>query len=128
MAELMFRLRSEYDVVIADSPPVLAVTDAMIVTTWAEAIIVVASFGRTTRKQLQSALDLLRQGDAHLAGTVLNRVARGEDEVAGYESYYYRPERGRRFQLHLPTASVPNNERSGSGAQEKVDDEAPTLE
>ena len=90
MAELMFRLRADFDVVIVDTPPVLAVTDAMVVTTWAEAVVVVACFGRTRRRQLQSALDQLRQGDAPLAGTVLNRVALGEEDALGYNSYYYR--------------------------------------
>jgi capsular exopolysaccharide synthesis family protein len=89
MAELMFRLRTEYDVVIVDTPPALAVTDAMVVTTWAEGVVVVACFGRTRRRQLQNALDLLRQGDAPLVGTVLNRIALGEEDALGYDSYYH---------------------------------------
>jgi capsular exopolysaccharide synthesis family protein len=102
MAELMFRLRTDFDVVIVDTPPVLAFTDAMVVTTWAEAVVVVACFGRTRRRQLQSALDLLRQGDAPLAGTVLNRVGLGEEDAIDYGSYYHR-DGTRRERPRVPT-------------------------
>jgi non-specific protein-tyrosine kinase len=90
MAQLLFALNDEYEIVILDCTPVLPVTDATVVTTWTEATILVCRAGSTTRKQLQTALELLRQANAPLAGAVLNRA--GTDEIGGryYSSYYYQ--------------------------------------
>ena len=88
MAELMFTLSNRFDVVVLDSPPVLAVTDALTVMTWAEAVILVVSAGRTRRKQLHETLEVLGQAKAPVVGVVLNRAG-PEDGTSQYNSYYY---------------------------------------
>jgi polysaccharide biosynthesis transport protein len=67
-------LAEEADLVLIDSPPVLPVTDALIVSGIANATIIVASAGSTTRRSMARALDLLHQVDAPLVGSVLNNA------------------------------------------------------
>ncbi|MDQ3895747.1 MAG: hypothetical protein M3326_00620, partial [Actinomycetota bacterium] len=81
-------LGERVDVIVVDSPPVLAVTDAIVLTTWSEAVVLVCAAGRTKRKQLQTTLELLRQAEAPLVGTVLNRADTSEDGGSKYHAYY----------------------------------------
>ncbi len=89
-SEVLFALQSDFDVVLVDSPPVLSVTDAAVLSVWVDAVLVVTSAGITTRKHLRSAAEILRQAGAPLGGAVLNRA----DARSGYSYGYYeeRPE------------------------------------
>jgi len=92
-AEVIFELQSRFDVVLIDSPPVLPVTDAIVMSEWVEAVVVVVASGQTKRNELRNALDQLKQATAPLAGAVLNRTAR----EPGYSySYGYGTEERRR--------------------------------
>jgi len=62
------------DLVLIDCPPVLPVSDALIVSAMIDATILVASAGSTTRRSIRQALELLHQVDAPLVGTVLNNA------------------------------------------------------
>lgn len=66
-------LTESVDLVIVDSPPVLPVSDPVILASLVDGVIVVASAGTTDRRQLAKAIDRLAQVDAPLLGTVLNR-------------------------------------------------------
>ena len=66
-------LGQSVDLVILDSPPVLPVSDPVILASLVDGVIVVASAGVTDRRQLVKAVDRLAQVDAPLLGTVLNR-------------------------------------------------------
>jgi non-specific protein-tyrosine kinase len=92
------KLQTEADIVLIDTPPVLPVTDAAVLSARVDALLLIATVGTTTRKELGRAVELLRQVDAPLVGTVLNGVST-EGEY-GYRYKYYRadqPEsRGRR--------------------------------
>lgn len=79
-------LRERYDHVVIDAPPVLAVTDAAVVATVADAVIVVCRSRTTKIPDLRRALDGLRAVDAHVAGVVLNRVAEGTSSTYAYHS------------------------------------------
>ena len=71
---LVASLREEYDSVVIDTSPLLAVTDAAVVATTADTVIVVCRSGQTKAPELRRALLSLRAVDAHVAGVVLNRV------------------------------------------------------
>ncbi|MBL0060012.1 MAG: polysaccharide biosynthesis tyrosine autokinase [bacterium] len=77
--------RSRYDVVLLDSPPVVAVTDAAILTTRADATIMVVSSGMTGRAELKRALGLIQSVGSNVMGVILN----GLDIKKMYGSYYY---------------------------------------
>ena len=85
MKAFLEEARSRYDVVMLDSPPVVAVTDAAILTTRADATIVVVSSGMTGRSELKRALGLIESVGSHVLGVILN----GLDIKKMYGSYYY---------------------------------------
>ncbi|NUO18751.1 polysaccharide biosynthesis tyrosine autokinase [bacterium] len=77
--------RNRYDVVLLDSPPVVAVTDAAILTTRADATILVVSSGMTGRSELKRAIGLIRSVGSNVLGIILN----GLDIKKMYGTYYY---------------------------------------
>lgn len=68
------KAREAYDVVIIDTPPVLAVTDASVMGPLADGVILVARQNRTHRQALQNAGAQLRRSRASLLGVVVNSV------------------------------------------------------
>lgn len=84
-------LRENCDILLIDTPPVLPVTDALIVSRYVDATLVVARAKRSTRRQVARAQELLAQVGAPVVGTVLNGVVQNAVEGYGYGSYS-RPE------------------------------------
>jgi receptor protein-tyrosine kinase len=82
VAKLFAELRERADLVLLDTPPVLPVTDSLIVSRSADAVVLVTAVGTTSRRELARANELLRQVGAPLAGTVLNRA--DDMELYGY--------------------------------------------
>ena len=74
MSSLISAMRAKFDLVVIDTPPVLPVTDAAIVSTKADGAIVVVRYGKTRTTDAKAALDSLRAVDARVLGTVLNRM------------------------------------------------------
>ncbi len=92
-AEVIRSLAAMYDVVLLDSPPVLPVTDASIISSLADATILVISMGTSTRREIGRTVEILDQVHAKLVGTVLNGVSQHtSDGYYRYASYYYRSE------------------------------------
>jgi polysaccharide biosynthesis transport protein len=75
------------DLVIYDSPAVLAVPDALELGRHADVSILVGRAGSTSRRQLTAAVERLEQVGTHVAGTVLNGIDSKTDGY--YYSYYY---------------------------------------
>ena len=75
--EILEMGKAEYDLVIVDSPPVLAVADPLVLAGHVDAAIVVAAAGRTTRHALREALRRLRAIHAPLLGMVFNYHVEG---------------------------------------------------
>jgi capsular exopolysaccharide synthesis family protein len=87
MVRLMERFAGEADVVIVDSPPLQAVTDAAIVATLVDATLLVVQAGRTRRAVVGRSLDALGKVGAQVKGIVLNRMPnRRSDPYYGYVS------------------------------------------
>lgn len=80
-------LAERFDFVILDCPPILPVTDAAIVATIAEAVLVVCSSGNSRKRDFARALQLLGRVNAPVLGTVLN-TATEEDAYGYYRSGY----------------------------------------
>lgn len=74
MRDVLERLRSLFDVVIIDAPPLLPVTDAAILANISDGAIIIARWGKTTREQLASATQSVLQADGRVLGTVMNFV------------------------------------------------------
>jgi capsular exopolysaccharide synthesis family protein len=85
MIKLLERLRTKYDRIILDTPPVSAVTDAVVLAPRADGCLLVVRGGVTPRKVVQSAIEKLRMVDARMIGAVMNAV---DVKRAGY--YYHK--------------------------------------
>ena len=89
-------LGQTYDVVVIDCPPVLPVTDSLVLARMADTTLLVTSANKTSKRSLTRAVELLRQVDAPLSGTVLNSASADDTfstEPYRYESAVVRPER-----------------------------------
>jgi len=89
-------LREQFDLVLIDSPPVLPVTDAAILSRHADATLMLAAAGETRRGDLHRAVEKLDQVGAKILGLVLNKVSRQTVRNYGYGSgsgYGYKPYR-----------------------------------
>lgn len=83
MAELLGALQEESDVVVIDSPPVLAVADAAILSRSADGVLLVIDSGQTKRDSALRAKEALETAGARLLGVVINRMPTN----GGYYSY-----------------------------------------
>lgn len=88
MTRFIERALQEYDLVMFDSPPVGAVTDAAILATKVDGMIFVIRAGKVERKQLQRSTELLKQVKANVLGYILNGINASNDDY--YHYYYYR--------------------------------------
>lgn len=86
MGELAEEFADRYDLVLFDSPPVVAVTDAVIMSKIVDGVILIAKAGKTTREIISKATRQLGDVSATVQGTVLNDF---NIRDAGYRYYYY---------------------------------------
>ncbi len=89
-AELLNSLKDHFDLVVIDTPPVMAVTDAAVIGYRASGVLFVAAADVTNRNAAQTALDQLEHARVKFIGAVLNRV--DLEGNAYYYSKYYRKE------------------------------------
>jgi succinoglycan biosynthesis transport protein ExoP len=87
LPRLLEQLTNEGFMVLIDSPPVLPVTDAMVLSKRVDATLLVSVAGETTRKEVSRAVELLEQVNAPLVGAVLNGVT--DEGTYGYAYGYY---------------------------------------
>jgi capsular exopolysaccharide synthesis family protein len=92
MAGLLKDLISQYDVVILDSSPLLPVTDAAVLSSVVDGVLVVIG-AATHRPQFREALDSLHAAGGHAFGVVLNKVVRKRSSRYAYSYGYgsYKP-------------------------------------
>ena len=87
ISSLLARAQDDYDVIVFDTAPVMAVADALPVCTIASTTVVAVSLERSNRRQVANTLDVLRRAGATLAGTVVTHApaaSRGEGGAYGY--------------------------------------------
>lgn len=94
MKALIDQARDRYDWVIVDSPPALGLSDASVIATIADGIVVVCSGDKTPRQAVRHVADQLRAVRATVLGVVLNRVDlhRHSYYYGRYYSAYYGAE------------------------------------
>lgn len=86
---LLSIVSDRYDVVMLDSPPVLAVSDPVVLGTQVDGVLVVVDAGRTRGEELKQTIERLREVNSNLVGIVPNRLkARDETYYSYYNEYY----------------------------------------
>ncbi len=110
MAHLVEVLSEQADVVIFDSPPVLAVTDAAVLGRQMDGVLLVVEAGETREQALAHSVSELQKTGANILGVALNRL----DSRRGgyYYYYYYSDEQGGQRRRSMP--------ENGNGAGPKI--------
>jgi polysaccharide biosynthesis transport protein len=90
MRDVLEELRGQYDHIVIDTPPTLSVTDAVVLSPRADAIVLVIRSGQTTKQALRRARDLLMQVNAKVSGVLLNAV-----DLSSPDYYYYYEYQGK---------------------------------
>jgi tyrosine-protein kinase Etk/Wzc len=85
MRALIAELTQQYDRIILDTPPILGVTDAVVVASFADATILVVRAGITQENAAKRAVETISRVNPRVAGCVLNGLDRRKD---AYRSYY----------------------------------------
>ncbi len=90
MSEAISELRKRFKFVVIDSPPVMAATDAVILSVQTDGVLLVVRSGETSRAAFTRTRDLLASVKCHLLGVVLNAVdSRAPDYYYSYRYYPY---------------------------------------
>ncbi len=116
MAKLLEHCGQVYTHVILDSPPVLSVTDGVVLAREADAVILVVRHGKSSKHIVRRARDLLLRSGAPITGILLNAVDMSSPEYYGYYGYseysYSGSEAG--SWLSRGTAAADNTEKAGA--------------
>ena len=79
-----------YDVVLIDSPPVIAVTDAQIIATYVDGVVLVVAAGQVERDVVIKAKEKFAKVKANILGVALTKVPTGKKGYGyNYNNYYY---------------------------------------
>lgn len=91
MQELVAWANDNYDLIIIDTPPILAVTDAVIIGSYSGTTLIVARFEEDTAKEIDISIRKLEQNNIVVKGCVLNGIVRKASSRYGYgyNSYGY---------------------------------------
>lgn len=123
-ARVIDQLRQQFDLVLLDSPPVLAVTDASVLGALADTVVLVVRPGQTRRSALRAAVQSLVQSGRSVSGVVLNRAQRGHRGYYSYYRYGYGAHEGARTDdeaagsvsvLRADSPPVPTGDRGRAG-------------
>ena len=90
MRDVLNELRQKYDHIVVDTPPTLSVTDAVVLSPRADAIVLVIRSGQTSKQALRRSRDILMRVNAKVAGVLLNAV-----DLISPDYYYYYEYQGK---------------------------------
>jgi capsular exopolysaccharide synthesis family protein len=89
LTDAIAELRTKYKFIVIDSPPIMAATDAVILSVQADGVLLVVRSGETPKEAFTRTRDLLISVKSHLLGVVLNAVDASAPDY--YYSYRYYP-------------------------------------
>ncbi len=97
MKELMEELKKTFDIILLDTPPVMAVVDAIIISSIVDSTVCIIQAGKTMRKPFLRSVEELRRANTKIMGVIFNEVkAKNEGSCSPYyhycRSHYYEHE------------------------------------
>jgi polysaccharide biosynthesis transport protein len=114
LKEVLDRLKEQYDHIVIDTPPSLSVTDAVVLSPRADAVLLVIRSGQTTKQALRRSRDILMQVNAKVVGVLLNAV-----DLSSPDYYYYYEYQGKYSRYYRDEDSSGHDEEE-SGVEEKA--------
>lgn len=109
LKQVLDQLREQYDHIVIDTPPSLSVTDAVVLSPRADAVVLVIRSGQTTKQALRRSRDILTQVNAKVVGVLLNAV-----DLSSPDYYYYYEYQGKYARYY--------RDEDSSGHEEQEDD------
>jgi len=88
MHQLLERCKGIYTHIVMDSPPLLSVTDSVVLARDADAVVMIVRHGKSSKHAMRRARDLLVRSGAPVTGIVLNAVDLNSPEYYAYYGYY----------------------------------------
>ncbi len=122
MEQLLAYLRAEFDVVLLDTPPALAATDASVLAELADASVIVTTAGHGTVGELVGVAGALALSARPVLGVVINRTSRGELRY-GYALGGYEPRSAAPDEAPWPLGAMARRYRSEVTTSEEPDDD-----
>lgn len=99
--DMLANLKENYDYVLVDTPPIMPVTDACVVASRVDGVILILESGAISPQIAKEATTRLKQAKAHILGAVLNKVDVGAGHYGyGYGYYYYYGTDGEKEKRH----------------------------
>jgi capsular exopolysaccharide synthesis family protein len=97
MSDLLLYCRGRFTHVVVDSPPILTITDGIVLAPQCDAVLLVVRYGRASKHSVRRARDLMQRAVVRMGGTVINAVDTSSQRYYGYygyQRYSYFNERG----------------------------------
>jgi Mrp family chromosome partitioning ATPase len=88
MRQLLEHARGIYTHIVMDSPPLLSVTDSVVLARDADAIVLILRHGKSSKQAVRRARDLLVRSGARVTGIAINAVDLDSPEYYSYYGYY----------------------------------------
>jgi Mrp family chromosome partitioning ATPase len=89
MQKVLDFARKEADIVIIDAPPLLPVTDSVLLSQRVDGVIMTAMTNQTKKEVFKKGVQRLKQVNANLLGSVLNKYPVKGSQYYNYQNYYY---------------------------------------
>jgi len=86
---LIDSLRKEYDYIVVDSPPVLSVTDPLLISKYVDGVVYVVAYNKTKKDAAKEGLNQLRFNNANVIGAVLANIDVRKSRIGYYKDYHY---------------------------------------
>jgi succinoglycan biosynthesis transport protein ExoP len=115
MRDLLNQLRQQYDHIVVDTPPSLSVTDAVVLSPAADAVVLVIRSGQTTRQSLRRAREILGQVSAKVVGVLLNAV-----DLSSPDYYYYYEYQGKYAQYYQNAGTSEDGDEEDDDEREEI--------
>jgi succinoglycan biosynthesis transport protein ExoP len=114
MQAVMIALRDKFEFVVIDSPPVIHFSDARVLSSLADVVVLVARYGLTTRRSLARCVQILDEVRAPIAGVVLNDIDLGSADYHYYNYGYSKRNNDDQYHRYGQTAVASATVSSGS--------------
>ncbi len=88
MKEFVKKASAECDMLLLDAPPVLPVTDSVVLSQLVDGIVIVLSYGKTTKEMAVQTKESLKKAGANILGAVINNIPENDHSHNGYGYYY----------------------------------------
>ena len=87
--EFITAAKDKFDFILFDSPPVMMVTDAVVLSRFLDGLILVIESGKTSKRVLPRSYQLLKDSKTRVIGTILNKLSINHTGYSHYYSRYY---------------------------------------